>query len=69
MNGWITWFVLNWLSSYVNPSSRFAQKLRGLIWLKFAWRTYSLNLEAPKLMARTSAVAPPPLRGTPHPSV
>jgi hypothetical protein len=46
LKGWISWFVRNSLSSYVKPSSRFSQKLRGLIWLKFASRTYSLNIEA-----------------------
>jgi hypothetical protein len=52
----------------VKPSSKFAQKLRGLIWLKLASRTYSLNIEAPKLIANISAAAQPQLRGTPHAS-
>src|SRR5512134_1514998 len=46
----------------------FSQKLRGLIWLKFASRTYSLNIEAPQLIANISAVAQPQLRGTPQAS-
>ena len=57
----MSWLVLNLLSSYVKPSSKLAQKLRGLIWLKLASRTYSLNIEAPKLIANISAVAQPQL--------
>ena len=44
------------------------QKLRGLIWLKFASRTYSLNAAAPQLIANIWAVAQPQLRGTPQAS-
>src|SRR5262249_13085060 len=62
------WFVRNLLSSYVKPCSRLAQKLRGLIWLKFALRTYSLKPEATQLMARSSATAQPRLREAPQAS-
>ena len=52
----------------MKPSSKFDQKLLGLIWLKFASRTYSLNIDAPQLIANISAVAQPQLRGTPQAS-
>ena len=52
----------------MKPSFRLSQKLRGLIWLKFASRTYSLNIAAPQLIANISAVAQPQLRGTPQAS-
>ena len=62
------WFVLNWLSSKVKPSSKLSHQLRGLIWVKFWLRVYSFDPEATQLMARASAAAQPWLFATPHAS-
>src|SRR5262249_31767070 len=62
------WLVRNWLSSQVSPSFRFAYQLRGLIWLKLALRTYSLNAEAPKLIDIASPIPHPYDLRTPHAS-
>src|SRR5262245_35961285 len=46
----------------------FDHQLRGLIWLKFALRTYSFTPDETQLIASTSAAAQPWLCATPQAS-
>ena len=53
----------------MNPVSKLSAQLRGLICVKFWLRTYSLIIEAVRLMPSIWAVAHPQLRGTPQASL